>query len=279
VLFDEIHQVRGLLTHALTTAATTAPIAVDLQRSLGWLSALLGNLAYHLGDRTGARAHLATALALGDRCGDNRLAGWACGAQAMVARAGNQHTLALEHAERGLAYVTSGLPRAQLHAWAQLPSLAALGRSQDADRAFADATRALEADSAGFAAGRFGYDEGEHRLHEAEAHRALARTDKAAATAELSLNACVLGTPAWAAASLVLAQAEAPARPDDAAQRALAVLDRIPAARLRSTSRSRLAELGGVLAAVDSAAPADLCERVRLLPPPIDAHGSAAKAG
>lgn len=45
------------------------------------------------------------------------------------------------------------------------------------------------------------------------------------------------GTPGWTAAPLVLARAEAADHPDDAAQRALDVLDRVPPARLRSTAR------------------------------------------
>ncbi|MFD9562199.1 Twin-arginine translocation pathway signal [Streptomyces sp. NPDC059994] len=277
LLFTEVRRSRELLLHALTTNAAPEALDRDVRRGIGWLSALLGNLAHHLGDHTGARAHLATAATYGEASGDARLASWAHGAQAMVARATGQHLQALAHAERGLAHVPSGLPRAQLHAWAQLPALAALGRAQDADRAFAEATRALDADPDGFAPGRFGYDEGEHRLHEAEAHRALKRWDQAMAAAETSLSACTYATPGWAAASLALAQAEAPAHPDDAAQRALDVLERIPAARLRSTSRERLSQLDTALTA-DTTPVRDLRERVRGLAPPIDAHGTAATA-
>ncbi|ATM24618.1 hypothetical protein SMD44_p10119 (plasmid) [Streptomyces alboflavus] len=277
VLFSEVRQSRELLLRALTASAPTGSKDRAARHGVGWLSALLGNLAHHLGDHTGARAHLAVAAAYGERSGDARLASWAYGAQAMVARTAGEHVQALEHAERGLAGVPAGLPRAQLHAWAQAPSLAALGRTQDADRALADATRALEADAAGFAPGRFGYDEAEHNLHTAEAHRALGCADQAVAAAEASLSACTPATPGWAAASLTLAQAEALAHPDDAAQRALDVLNRVPAARLRFTARSRLHQLGTALAA-DTTAVSDLRERVRTLPPSIDAHGAAATA-
>lgn len=128
----------------------------------------------------------------------------------------------------------AGLPRAQAHAWARLPSLAALGREREADAALATATRELEADAHGWAPGRFGYDAAEHALHEADAHRALRRTERATACAEQSLSTATPGTPAWAAASLLMAQTEATTAPTDAAQRADHVLTRILATRLRS---------------------------------------------
>ncbi|WP_405593209.1 Twin-arginine translocation pathway signal [Streptomyces sp. NBC_01190] len=278
VLFNEVHAVRGLLTQALTNPLTPQPIGVDLRRSLGWLSALLGNLAFHLGDATGARVHFGTAATYGDRAGDGRLTAWAWGAQAMVARSAGKHTLALDYAERGLACAPSGLPHVQLLAWAQLPSLAALGRERPADAALADATRELEADAQGWAPGRFGYDIAEHSLHEADAQRTLGRAERAAASAEQSLRATTPGTPGWAAASLALAQVESSAQPSDAAQRAAEVLDRVPSARLRATSRDRLAQLGTALGGTGAAGAEDLRERLRLLPPLIDASGVAASA-
>ncbi|MDX3540172.1 hypothetical protein PV721_38905 [Streptomyces sp. MB09-01] len=84
-----------------------------------------------------------------------------------------------------------------------------------------------------------------------------------------------VSTPGWAAATLVLAQAEAPTQPGDAAQRALDVLDRVPAARLRSTSRARLTRLDKVLADIPTAGAGDLRERVRALVPLIDNHRNA----
>lgn len=278
VLFAEVHGARGLLRQALTNTLTPEPIEIELGRDIGWLSALLGNLAFHLGDPTGARVHLGTAVTYGERTGDARLTAWAWGAQAMVARAAGRHTVALAHAERGVACAPSGLPRAQLRAWAQLPSLAELGREREADAALADAARELEADAEGWAPGRFGYDIAEHTLHEADAQRALGRAERAMACAERSLGSTTVGTPGWAAAALVMAQAEAAAQPSDAAQRAVEVLARVPAARLRSTSRSRLAQLESALAGTGAAGVEDLREGVRTLPPSIDAHGSAASA-
>ncbi|MFF7705425.1 hypothetical protein [Streptomyces lydicus] len=245
---------------------------------MGWLSALLGNLAFHLEDPSGARVHLATAVTCSSRTGDSRLAAWAWGARAMVARAAGEHTLALEQAERGMACVPSGLPRAQLQSWARLPSLAELGRERDADDALAAACQELDADAQGWAAGRFGFDAAEHALHEADAQRALGRAERAVTCAERSLRAVAVGTPGWAAAALVMAQAEALSAPSDAAQRALDVLTRVPAARLRSTSRARLMQLACALDGHDAVGVEDLRERARALPPSIDAYGAAVTA-
>ncbi|MFE9647479.1 hypothetical protein ACFYO0_25850 [Streptomyces sp. NPDC006365] len=133
----------------------------------------------------------------------------------------------------------------------------------------------LEADEVGQAPGRFGFDEPELALHQAEAHLTLGRTEQARARAEASAAACTPGTPGWAAATLVLAQAEASETPSDAAQRALDVLDRVPPSRLRATARTRLGRLEGLLATRPAEYVADLRERLRTLPPPVDASGAA----
>ncbi|MFD8562942.1 hypothetical protein ACFV1N_37190 [Streptosporangium canum] len=272
ILFDEVHAVRGLLGDGLTAPAD-AVIGADLRRSAGWLSALLGNLAYHLADHSGARVHLAVAASLGERTGDTRLTAWAYGAQSMVARARRDYAAALTYAQAGLECASGPLARAQLLGWAVLPSLARLGQAAEAERALGEATSTLAADPAGGAPGRFGFDAAELDLHESEAWLALGRTDRAATRAEASAAGCVPHTPGWAAATLVLAQTEAPARPGDAAARALDVLERIPADRLRSTARERLRVLAAALDGVDVASVRDLRERVQTLPPPIDIHG------
>jgi hypothetical protein len=125
------------------------------------------------------------------------------------------------------------------------------------------------------APGRFGFDAAELALHQAEAYLALGRADKTRACAESSLAACTSGTLGWAAASLVLGQAETSSTARDAAQRAHDVLDRVPAARLRSTARARLSRLTGMLTSHTGADASALAERLRTLPPPIDAHGQA----
>ncbi|MFD6113794.1 tetratricopeptide repeat protein [Streptomyces yangpuensis] len=275
LLFEEVRAARGLLTDCLVTGQVHEQIAGGLHRNVGWLSALMGNLAFHLDDHTGARAHLATATTYGTRTDDARLTAWALGAQSMVARAENRYETALSYAERAVAQAPAGLPRAQAHAWAQLTSLAGLGREQEADTALAAAARELEADAVGFAPGRFGFDIAEYTLHQAESAIALGHHNRARAAAETSIASTAVVTPGWAAAALVLAQAEAPTQPTDAAQRALDVLARVPAARLRSTSRARLARLDQALTGVSATGVGDLHERVRVLVPLIDNHGNA----
>ncbi|WP_369386325.1 hypothetical protein AB5J72_00930 [Streptomyces sp. CG1] len=244
---------------------------------MGWLSALLGNLAYHLDDVSGARVHLDldTAATYGARTGDRNLEAWAWGAQSMVARTSCRIDTAVEHAERGASAAPSGRVCAQLHAWALLPALAASGRNDDADRALTTALTELEAAGEPEAPGRFGFDAAELALHQAEAYLALGRSVDARSRAESSLAECTGGTPGWAAASLVLAQAEAAHTPQDAALRAHHVLDHVPAARLRSTARARLSHLAEALPDHDGAVRADLAERLGTLPAPIDAHGQA----
>ncbi|MFF8531661.1 Twin-arginine translocation pathway signal [Streptomyces sp. SAS_267] len=271
LLFEQVHDVRKLLTPALKSG----PDSEGVRRQVGWLSALLGNLAYHLDDISGARVHLDAAAAYGARTGDRRLEAWAWGAQSMVARASGRTEASVEHAERGAAIAPRGRVRAQLHAWALLPALAVAGRGEDAEQALATAMNELDAADEPEAAGRFGFDAAELALHQAESYLALGRCADARARAESSLVGCTSGTPGWAAASLVLAQGEASDAPHDAVQRAHDVLDRVPAARLRSTARTRLSHLTGMLAGHASADASTLAERLRTLPPPIDAHGQA----
>ncbi|MFD8821252.1 hypothetical protein ACFV1C_02605 [Streptomyces sp. NPDC059605] len=158
----------------------------------------------------------------------------------MVARITGRYDAALSHAERGARLAPACLARALLHAWALLPALARLHRADEADQALRTALAELEADPSGTAPGRFGFDEPELALHQAEADLALGRHQQARTRAEASCAACPDGTGGWAAATLVLAQAEAAGSPQDAVQRALHVLDHVPAARLRSTARTRL---------------------------------------
>lgn len=271
LLFEEIRDVRRLLTPSLERGDASE----GARRQVGWLSALLGNLAFHLDDTSGARTHLATAAAYGARTGDRRLETWAWGAQSMVARADGRTAAAVEYAERGSATAPAGLARVQLNAWALLPSLAAAGREDDAEHVLILAMNELDTLNESEAPGRFGFDGAELALHQAEAYLVLGRAADARARAEASLSGCVSGTPGWAAASLVLAQGEVPDAPQDAAQRAHDVLERVPPARLRSTARARLAKLTGALAERGGPAADGLAERLRTLPPPIDAHGQA----
>jgi tetratricopeptide (TPR) repeat protein len=272
VLLEEVRATRNLLSTAV--ASTDPSTARDLRRQVGWLSALLGNLAYHLDDRPGARAHLTLAGALGESTHDRALTAWSSGALAMVATARKDWDHARGHAEYGLRHAPEGLRRAQLLGWALLPALAALQRTSEADDVIDESDQIMR--SADELPGRFGYDRAEHRLHVAEAHLTLERYDRAADVARESIAAAPAETPGWAAATLVLALAEARDTPDQAASRALGVLDLIPPPRLRATARERLTRLRRLLDGSTTAAAAELAERLRALPAPIRTDGTAA---
>lgn len=272
VLLEEVRATRNLLSTAVT--GTDPSTARDLRRQVGWLSALLGNLAYHLDDRPGARAHLTLAGALGESTHDRALTAWSSGALAMVATAREDWHHARDHAEYGLQHAPEGLRRAQLLGWALLPALAALKRAFEADDVIDESDEIMR--SAVELPGRFGYDRAEHRLHVAEAHLTLERYDRAADVARESIAAAPAETPGWAAATLVLALAEARDTPDQAAARAIGVLDLIPPPRLRATARERLTRLGRLLDGSAARPAAELAERLRVLPAPIRPDGTAA---
>jgi hypothetical protein len=269
-LFDEVRRSRAVVADLLRSS-TGHHAVLDLRRAAGWLSALLGNLAFHLDDHAGARTHLAAAVELGREAGDAHLRAWSHGAQSMLDRYEGRYGDALERAERGLLHADTPLLRAQLLSWAQLPALAGLGRRSDADVALSAATRELESASDWATPGRFGFDPAELELHAAEANLALDRPDRAREHAAASAGYCQPNGPGWAAASLTMAQAESRGgQHDRAAGGALLVLDRIPPERLRSTSRRRLAALAPQVARIDAPEPRMLRERLRLLPPVSD---------
>ncbi|MEW1724677.1 Twin-arginine translocation pathway signal [Streptomyces sp. NPDC093109] len=272
VLLEEVRGTRNLLSTAVATADRET--AQGLRRQVGWLSALLGNLAYHLDDRAGARTHLTLAGALGESTQEPALTAWTSGALAMVATARKDWNHARGHAEYGLQHAPEGLRRAQLLGWALLPTLAALKRAPEADDVVSESDEIMR--SATELPGRFGYDRAEHRLHVAEAHLTLERYDRAADVAHESIAAAPAHTPGWVAATLVLALAEARDAPDQAAGRALDVLDLIPPARLRATARTRLARLEHLLNTTTAGPGAALAERLRALPAPIRTDGTAA---
>lgn len=245
---------------------------IDLRRLAGWLSALLGNLAFHLSDYPVAWIHLGTAARLGGDVGDDRLVCWSLGAQSMVARYQHRYADALNLARQGLEHTTTPLTRAQLLAWAELPALARLGiqHRSDAELVLITARRELDADPDGEQPGRFGFDVAEFELHVAEAHLVLEDPARATAHAQASLAHTTVGRPGWAAATLVLAGIQAHRHyPDQSAEFALTVLDTIPPQALRETARQRLTVLERTLGAFDQPGPAarDLRERLRTLPP------------
>ncbi|MFB9687455.1 hypothetical protein [Amycolatopsis plumensis] len=204
----------------------------------GWLSALLGNLAHHRGEHTVADIHLRTAVGLATDAGHPRLRAWALWARSMVARRQGNAATALVLARAGSISAQGPLQQAQGLAWAELPSLVALGH--DPSPAIAAAQRAMDAAPAE-EPGRFGFDRAEFHLHLAEALLAAGRPAAALSHATTSRDRKPPGSPGWVAATLALALAEVRrGELEHATGLAALVLDTVPPGRFRDTSRQRL---------------------------------------
>ncbi|MGH3672683.1 MAG: hypothetical protein ACRDSH_18960 [Pseudonocardiaceae bacterium] len=160
----EVHRCRsvvtGMLGHPQPDLART-----ELRRFGGWLSALLGNLAFHCADYAAAGIHLGIAGRLGADVGDPSLTAWAYGARSMLARHQQRPAEALELARYAVTCADTPLRRAQAIAWAELPALAHLGRRAEATDAVSAAQREMDAAAEPEQAGRFGFDPAELALH------------------------------------------------------------------------------------------------------------------
>ncbi|GII95362.1 XRE family transcriptional regulator [Sinosporangium siamense] len=268
VLAAEVHRCRSLVVGALRPQPGEQQRR-ELRRVAGWLSALLGNLAFHTGDASGAHIHLGTGARLGIDVGEHRLAAWSLGAASMVAFFEGRDQHALELAEQAGDYADTELRRAQIAAWCRLRPLARLGEVSEARRTADAARRHMDAAGGRGKPGRFGFDAAELHLHLAEAHLDLAEPGRAAEYAQASIASKAVGSGGWAAATGVLARAHAARRrADDACALAGAVLDEVPPQRLRSTTRRRLETLVSDLRAQRITGPQvrELAERIALLP-------------
>ncbi|WP_460998987.1 hypothetical protein [Streptomonospora sediminis] len=254
VLASEVARCRGLLITYQDP---------DTRRVLGWLSAMLGNLAHHSADAPGALIHLGTAARIGAQVGEPHLAGWALGAQSMVAMSQHRYAEALELADQAAPYADTALRRAQVAAWCRLRPLAAVGDADSVGRAVVSALRHM--DQSEEQPGRFGFDRAEFELHVAEALVA-GNPAGAARHAEASAGLKRTGSPGWAAATSVLARAHAARHGvDDACALAEDVLDSVPPERLRETTRARLRMLVSDLSGQETPGVRGLEERVRAL--------------
>lgn len=265
VLAAEVHRTRSLAGQMLRHQ-TDERLRAELLAGAGWLSALVGNLAFHLADHAAAQIHLAAAARLGTTAGGRRLTCWALGAQAMTAYTLQHHAEALELAEHAYAYADTALQRAQILAWAQLRALAHLRDHHGVRRVAAQAQDEMAAAGEG-SPGRFGFDAAELLLHLAEGALQLGDYSAARRHALASAAETSLGRPSWAAATLVLARAETGlGRAQDGLGLAHEVLDTVPAASLRDTSRRRLTLLDRDLSAISSGQVQELHDRVMALP-------------
>jgi transcriptional regulator with XRE-family HTH domain len=143
VLFHEVRQCRQLVG-ALLDQPQPERQARYLRLIAGWLSALLGNLSFHLGDYTAARAHLGTAGRLGEAAGHRGLITWVRGAQSMVALYDGRVRDALRLARQGQASAPAPLARAQLASWGEARALARMGDRRGVLEAIARGSRAIQ---------------------------------------------------------------------------------------------------------------------------------------
>lgn len=272
VLATEVHRTRAL-TGAMLRQPQSDQDRAELRRLAGWLSALVGNTAFHLADYTAAAIHFATAARLGTAVGEDHLVCWTLGAQAMTAYTQDRRREALSLAEEALEYAHTPLRRAQITAWGLLRSTAALGPSHlsDVERLAAAAQDEMAADPEGDRPGRFGFDVAELELHLAEAALLVGDHAQARAHARASQQHIPHGRPGWAAAVLVEARGEAArGQYGDAAALAGDVLDTIAPPALRETARVRLRALDRELAAAPGPGgeARDLRDRLAELPEP-----------
>jgi hypothetical protein len=105
-VFDEAHHYRQIVTQLLKEHPTLTR-RPDLYVVAGWLSALLGDAAFDLGDQLSARIHLNTAWQLAHETDHHALGGWVRGTQSMIALYTGRPREALELARAGQAFATS----------------------------------------------------------------------------------------------------------------------------------------------------------------------------
>lgn len=270
----EVHRTRSLIAGMLRQPQDETS-RIELRLHAGWLSALVGNLAFHLADYPAAAIHFGTAARLGTAVGHHHLTCWSLGAQSMTAYTQRRYPEALDPARQAGEYADTPLRRAQVLAWGELRSLAAFGeaRRREAEQVMAQAQDQMAADPHGDQPGRFGFDTAELHLHLhlrlAEASLLLGDHGQARAHAEASQRHIPHGRPGWAAAVLVQARGEAArGRYSDATALAHDVLDIIAAPALRETLRVRLRDLDRDLFTANPCNQTlELRERLHVLPP------------
>ncbi|MFC7344508.1 helix-turn-helix domain-containing protein [Saccharopolyspora griseoalba] len=277
VLAGEIHRARQMVVDMLTHPQPDTA-RCELRRLAGWLSALLGNLAFHTADYAGAHIHLGTGARLGTSVGETHLTGWSLGAQSMVASFGHRPTDALELAHQAHDHADTPLRQAQISTWCELRALSMLGRHREAATV---ATRAQHhMDRAADQPGRFGFDRAEFHQHLAEAALRLGDTATAEDHAATAVSLKRTGSPGWAAVTIIRARAAAADHASsDATALAARVLDAVAPEHLRETTRQRLAALNRDLHAENHPGPhaRELHDRLHALPAPAQAERTSSE--
>jgi transcriptional regulator with XRE-family HTH domain/tetratricopeptide (TPR) repeat protein len=143
MLFEQVRECRQLVDGMLDQRQSPSRRR-HLHLVAGWLSALLGNLSFHLSDYSSSRMHLGTAWRLGQAAGHNGLVAWVRGAQSMVELYDDRPEEALRMAREGQALAPNHLVRAQLASWGEARALARMGDRRGVLEAIARGSRAIE---------------------------------------------------------------------------------------------------------------------------------------
>jgi transcriptional regulator with XRE-family HTH domain len=113
-----------------------------LYRVAGWLSALLGHLAFDMGQDSAV--HCATALHLAEEAGDTELTAWVRGTQAMVAVYGDRPDEAVQFSQAGRRVAPTGSATVA-RLWGQeLRAYAQMDERGPAEHAMAEGERAFD---------------------------------------------------------------------------------------------------------------------------------------
>ncbi|MFN2591360.1 MAG: hypothetical protein ABR532_00790 [Candidatus Dormibacteria bacterium] len=110
----------------------------------GWLSALLGSLAFDLGHESAARAHRATALHLAAEADDGRLTAWVRGSQAAMAVYIGEYPQAVEFAMAGLEAAPATEVGVVRLCWQEARGHARMGDAAGFEHAVGCATQAFD---------------------------------------------------------------------------------------------------------------------------------------
>ena len=143
-MFEAVRSCRRYVTGLLKGRHTLAE-KVRLYGVAGWLSGLLGHLAFDLGERPWvAHGHSATALHLAAEADLHELTAWTRGTQAMIAVYDSRPEEAVAFSEAGRHVAPAGSPTV-VRLWAQeARAWARMGERANVERAMAAAEEAFD---------------------------------------------------------------------------------------------------------------------------------------
>ncbi len=146
-LLEEITAARDDVVTSLRARRLRDPHQVhQLLADVGYLSGILSYAALDDGNPRAAMVHTEAAWEAAELVGSNQLRAWVRGTQSLILRFGQRYSAALERAEDGLRYATTGSGRARLLAGVG-QCHANMGDRHATRRALANAETAMDADA------------------------------------------------------------------------------------------------------------------------------------